>query len=101
MAITMQIFLNKNHEPRGLLQIAVSFAIITRSFCPPIFLFRVNTHAHALVGIHTPLVRVGIQMKLNIRSYFDKRADVVAEKGKQCSVKFNIPDRKWDVWTVK
>ncbi|KAK2556695.1 Vitellogenin-1 [Acropora cervicornis] len=62
---------------------------------------RVNTHAHALVGIHTPLVRVGIQMKLNIRSYFDKRANVVAEKGKQCSVKFNIPDRKWDVWTVK
>ncbi|XP_068676417.1 vitellogenin-like isoform X1 [Montipora foliosa] len=58
---------------------------------------RVNTHAHALVGIHTPLLRVGVQIKANIRSNSDQKADVEAVKGKKCTVKYNIPQGQQDL----
>ena len=71
------------------------------SFSLSLSTYSIHAHAQALVGIHTPFLRVGIKMEANIRSNHNHKADVEVVKGKKCSVKYNIPQKQTDVLNFK
>lgn len=61
----------------------------------------INTHVHAVVAIHTPFLRVGVQMQANGNSNTNLKIEVQAEAEKSCNFGYSIPQEQKDIIQFK
>nr|BAD74020.2 egg protein [Galaxea fascicularis] len=61
----------------------------------------INTHVHAVVAIHTPFLRVGVQMQANGNSNTSLKIEVQAEAEKSCNFGYSIPQEQKDIIQFK
>ena len=63
--------------------------------------FSIGAHEHRQIGIHTPYLRMGLQVKAAARANPDQNIGVTFQAGKEYTINYNLPKEQRDILHIK
>ena len=63
--------------------------------------FSIGAHQQAQIGIHTPFLRMGLQVKSSAHSNPEQKIDVDFDAGKEYKINYNLPKEQRDILHMK
>ena len=63
--------------------------------------FSIGAHEHRQIGIHTPYLRMGLQVKAAVRANPDQNIGATFKAGKEYTINYNLPKEQRDILHIK
>ena len=78
----------------------ISISLIRR-LCQYFLYFSIGAHEHREIGIHTPYLRMGLQVKGAVRANPDQNIGMTFQAGKEYTIDYNLPQEQRDILHIK